>query len=342
MATTAQAATPMVEALTACIRFRSGRTSAANTTKPTAPNIMPRPASDASRSPLSAMVTMRLARAIDGAAEDNPANHLGRNALPRRAKATTKVPPTAALITTTAASGMRNRCPRLGAVAQSRRRVRLALGGGCLAALAPGRPLLRSRAALLRVRARARLLATAARRFGAVGDASRSRLRHALVLERLVLLLVLHVGPLGRHCRSSLSVYDVRNDSRPPSPPISMPFRGSGGDDGDPPEDDELWAGGVVCADRPAGGRQHGQSGVHDLEVGCRSAVWGQRSRPPDENPSALGSLDRRPPHGAAAGQMDDDELTHMDLDRGPFVGWGEDDGATCRWRRRPGTCGAR
>ena len=45
----------------------------------------------------------------------------------------------------------------------------------------------------------ARLLAAALRRVGRVGDLRGPLLRHALLLERLVLLLVLHVGSLVRH-----------------------------------------------------------------------------------------------------------------------------------------------
>src|SRR5262249_36625519 len=85
-----------------------------------------------------------------------------------------------------------------------RGRLRLALPRGSLAALAPGRLLLGGRAAL-----RARATGTGAltapgRRAGRVGDAGRAGLRLALVLQGLVLLLVLDVGPLRRHLHRRL------------------------------------------------------------------------------------------------------------------------------------------
>src|SRR6266576_2561381 len=73
------------------------------------------------------------------------------------------------------------------------RRRYLALPGCSLAALAAGGLLLRRRAALGGVAARAGLLAAAARRARRVGDLRRSLLRHPLVLQGLVLLLVLDV-----------------------------------------------------------------------------------------------------------------------------------------------------
>src|SRR5690242_2951125 len=71
-----------------------------------------------------------------------------------------------------------------------------------LAALAAGGFLLRSRAALRRVAARGtgtRGLATAARRSRRIRDLRRALLRHPLVLQRLVLLLVLDVCALVGH-----------------------------------------------------------------------------------------------------------------------------------------------
>src|SRR4051794_24351968 len=79
--------------------------------------------------------------------------------------------------------------------------LRALLGRG-LAALAPGRLVLRGRAALFGASALARLLATVLRGVGRVGDPGGARLRHALLLERLVLLLVLDVGSLRGHGRA--------------------------------------------------------------------------------------------------------------------------------------------
>src|SRR4029079_5390867 len=76
------------------------------------------------------------------------------------------------------------------------------LAGGRLAALAAGGLFLRSGAALGRRRPRRAgmgALAAATGRVGRVGDARRPLLRHSLVLQRLVLLLVLDVGALARH-----------------------------------------------------------------------------------------------------------------------------------------------
>src|SRR5438128_1413394 len=76
------------------------------------------------------------------------------------------------------------------------------LAGRRLAALAPGRLLLRGRAALRGAALRARgmrLLAAVLRRVGRVRDLRRALLRHPLLLQRLVLLLVLHVRALARH-----------------------------------------------------------------------------------------------------------------------------------------------
>src|SRR3954447_596589 len=84
-----------------------------------------------------------------------------------------------------------------------------------LAALAAGLLLLRGRAALRAVAAGAALLAAAGRRALGVGDLGGALLRHALVLEGFVLLLVLHVGRLAGHRSSSGRVCaDV------PTPPL--------------------------------------------------------------------------------------------------------------------------
>src|SRR6187200_992328 len=89
-------------------------------------------------------------------------------------------------------------------------------GANLLASLLPcGRPaplpagglLLGSRAALGGVTAQAGLFPTAARGTGRIGDLCCALLRHALVLERLVLLLVLYVCTLLRHGCSSLMVH---------------------------------------------------------------------------------------------------------------------------------------
>src|SRR5688500_5993305 len=76
-------------------------------------------------------------------------------------------------------------------IARSGRRLR-----GGLAALATGALLLRGGAALRCVPSGAGLLAAARRRARRVRDLGRPLLRHALVLEGLVLLLVLHARPL--------------------------------------------------------------------------------------------------------------------------------------------------
>src|SRR5215217_1583484 len=68
-----------------------------------------------------------------------------------------------------------------------------------LAALPARGPVLRRGPALLGAPTRPALLATPLRGAGGVGDLGRPLLRHALVLERLVLLLVLDVGRLRRH-----------------------------------------------------------------------------------------------------------------------------------------------
>src|SRR5205823_7698461 len=70
-----------------------------------------------------------------------------------------------------------------------------------LAALAARGLLLRRRAALGGTAARARLLAAAARGARRVGDPRRALLRHALVLQGLVLLLVLDAWPFVGHVR---------------------------------------------------------------------------------------------------------------------------------------------
>src|SRR4051794_20457114 len=75
--------------------------------------------------------------------------------------------------------------------------------GGRLAALAAGCLVLSGGAALLGIATAAvRLFAAVLRRVGRVGDPGGARLRHALVLERLVLILVLDVGGFRRHRRS--------------------------------------------------------------------------------------------------------------------------------------------
>src|SRR6187455_578449 len=73
------------------------------------------------------------------------------------------------------------------------------LGSGCLSALATSRLLLSGRSSLGRVAARAGLLAATARGLRRVGDLGRPLLRHALVLEGLVLLLVLDVRSCPWH-----------------------------------------------------------------------------------------------------------------------------------------------
>jgi hypothetical protein len=74
------------------------------------------------------------------------------------------------------------------------------LSVGCLAALAPRFLLLRSGAALAAVATISALFASALRGAGRVGDPRCALLRHALVLQGLVLLLVLHVcRPASRH-----------------------------------------------------------------------------------------------------------------------------------------------
>ena len=75
------------------------------------------------------------------------------------------------------------------------------LARGGVAALAASLLLLRGRAALPAVAPVAGPLTAVLGRVGRVGDLRCSRLRHALLLERLVLLLVLDVGTLGRHAR---------------------------------------------------------------------------------------------------------------------------------------------
>src|SRR5438045_3117440 len=71
------------------------------------------------------------------------------------------------------------------------------LPGGGLTALAAGLFLLRGGAALVRVAALAGLLAAVLGGVRRVGDPGGALLRHPLVLERLVLLLVLDVGRHG-------------------------------------------------------------------------------------------------------------------------------------------------
>src|SRR5918994_2834373 len=76
------------------------------------------------------------------------------------------------------------------------------LAGGRPTALAAGGLLLRGRPALLRrapALPRARCLSTPLRRSGGVGDPRRALLRHPLLLQRFVLLLVLDARPLVRH-----------------------------------------------------------------------------------------------------------------------------------------------
>src|SRR5688500_6202303 len=75
----------------------------------------------------------------------------------------------------------------------------LRLPRGRLAALASRGLLLRGRAALTRAATGAGLLASAARGARRVRDLRRALLRHAPVLQGLVLLLVLDVGGLARH-----------------------------------------------------------------------------------------------------------------------------------------------
>src|SRR5690242_15064985 len=89
------------------------------------------------------------------------------------------------------------------------------LASGRASALCACRLLLRRRAALRRRRTRRagmRLLAALARGVGAVRDPRRALLGHALVLQRLILLLVLHVRRLGRH----LAPPESRTDRRLP------------------------------------------------------------------------------------------------------------------------------
>src|SRR5689334_24413107 len=70
------------------------------------------------------------------------------------------------------------------------------LARGRLASLDTRLLLLRGSAALLRAGIRARFLPTAAGGTGTVGDAGSPGLRHALVLQLLVLFLVLDIGGL--------------------------------------------------------------------------------------------------------------------------------------------------
>src|SRR5579862_3835101 len=80
--------------------------------------------------------------------------------------------------------------------------VLLTLGRGCAAAFAAGGDLLRVRAALRRAAARGRrvrLLAAAARGARRVCDPRRPLLRHPLLLQLLVLLLVLDARSLVGH-----------------------------------------------------------------------------------------------------------------------------------------------
>src|SRR3712207_1493689 len=84
---------------------------------------------------------------------------------------------------------------------EPRGRASAVLASARLAALAAGFLLLGGGAALLGVAARAALLAAVLRRVGRVGDLGGPLLRHALVLEGLVLLLVLDVRTLARHER---------------------------------------------------------------------------------------------------------------------------------------------
>src|SRR5439155_18442766 len=86
----------------------------------------------------------------------------------------------------------------------------LRLAGSRLAALAAGSLLLRRRAALRARaprRARSRLLAAATRSAGGVRDLCRALLRHPLVLQRLVLLLVLDACALSRHMSTPFRRY---------------------------------------------------------------------------------------------------------------------------------------
>src|SRR5262249_28782113 len=91
--------------------------------------------------------------------------------------------------------------PRKGPRPRKARSFRSALLRGRLAALATGGDLLSVRPALGRAAPRrgVGLLAAAARGPGRVRDPRRPPLRHPLVLERLVLLLVLHVCTLAGH-----------------------------------------------------------------------------------------------------------------------------------------------
>src|SRR5687768_9182319 len=77
--------------------------------------------------------------------------------------------------------------------------VRLGLGGCRLAALAAGGLLLGGCPALLGARAGSRLLPALGRGVRGVGDPGRPLLRHALVLQGLILLLVFHAGSRVRH-----------------------------------------------------------------------------------------------------------------------------------------------
>src|ERR671914_1916664 len=82
------------------------------------------------------------------------------------------------------------------------KRARLGLAGRGAAAFAAGGLLLRGRPALFRARAGARgggLLSAAARRARRVRDPRRALLRHALLLEAFVLLLVLDARSFVRH-----------------------------------------------------------------------------------------------------------------------------------------------
>src|SRR5205814_4040333 len=100
------------------------------------------------------------------------------------------------------------------------------LARGRLAALAAGGLLLRRRPALRRTAprgARVRLLAALARRARRVRDLRRALLRHALVLQGLVLLLVLDAWSLARHGNPR---FGWSRGSCPPRQALLTPYAG--------------------------------------------------------------------------------------------------------------------
>src|SRR5581483_4262141 len=111
--------------------------------------------------------------------------------------------------------------------------------GRCLPALAAGSLLLGGGTALLRAAARSGLLAALLRRAGGVGDPGGPALRHPLLLERLVLLLVLHSGTLStghvcrhlafRSLRGGYPTYDRGMRDAVICEPVRTPVGGFGG-----------------------------------------------------------------------------------------------------------------